>query len=120
MNLMFIKRFPISCLFLFMAFSISCKKDHASPPVNGNDTIIGSWELRRIDGAQNPYANPNYPAGNGTIWKFTPAGYQFYIHGQLTDSGQYTIIQTISPVTGQSMNKLIFNADYSRGLFFQI
>lgn len=60
-----------------------CKKES-----NENNSIAGQWELRQISGM----LTTNYPAGNGTILRFSAKGYERYQNSQLVEAGTYVLV----------------------------
>lgn len=69
--------------FSFAVYLTSCKKS-----VPGNTSIIATWELSKVAGQ----LTINYPAGNGTKWKFTEDSYEFYSNNVLQKSGTYSLV----------------------------
>src|SRR6185295_7489607 len=106
---------------IFLGFMIllpcGCKKDKAKDPSINLTSIIGSWELRKVQNGMGPIVD--YPSGNGNILKFSNSSYEKYENDTLVKSGQYTIIEDNSVVaetglgipSGQFSKRIVYDND---------
>jgi hypothetical protein len=98
--------------------AVSCKKNHKEL-ISGR--LQGVWELRHVEGGfRAPGTSPDYAPGNGNMWKFSDSTYQYYVNGQLSVQGSYTLTKDISPATGKNMDALILDSNNNWKLFFEI
>lgn len=104
---------------ILLCLLLSCSKDKMNGPGKKVTSIKGSWELRALVGGQIPGTPGVLQPGNGYIWTFADTTYTFFAHNQLYEQGVYTIIRDTFPQTGQLEDKLILNADYTQGLYFE-
>jgi len=109
-------------LFIGAIVLISCNK--AEQKTNGKQdnsgTLNGKWELRVLHGgmAVNP-SGPNYPPGNGDMWRFTDSLYERYANGQIVVSGKYSLTKDTSQATGKYMDAFILQQDFPYKIFFE-
>ena len=110
-------------IFLIGAFVlIGCNK--AEQKIKGKQdnsgSIIGQWELRVLHGGMvvNP-SGPNYPPGNGDMWKFTDSLYERYTNRGLAASGKYSLTKDTCPATGRYMDAFILQQDFPYKIFFE-
>ena len=103
------KKILILALLVKIMTLLSCKKEEI------NSSLIGSWELRASAGG---YRDPSLPAfdyspGNGFILKFTNTEYFQYSKGQLTKSGEYTLVKEDVSWKEEPIQRIIYNNDTS-------
>ncbi len=114
----FMKHIRLLSLTALPLLILSCTKTNIETVSN---SIKGTWELRHVEGGYRaPGTNPDYPPGNGTIWKFTDSTYQYYGSGPLLAQGSYTLTKDTSLATGRYMDAFILNNNNSAELFFEI
>ncbi len=105
---------------LLLVFFNSCGKNNSIQNPLYNNSIIGEWELHHIEGVQLANANPNFPPGNGNTWKFSNSGFEYYVNGQLKDSGSYSVTSGTQQCSGQTMALLKLNGSNTDVYFFTI
>ncbi len=104
---------------LVMSFALTlfltpgCKK--SNPEVNQSSSLVGSWELRLIQGSIPPR---NFAPGNGHIIQFTNDGYKVLDSSRVKEEGHFTITPDSSVEAnvcliveeGQFTNRIAFSA----------
>ncbi|MHA4809936.1 hypothetical protein ACX0G9_17615 [Flavitalea flava] len=100
---------------LLSTIFMACKKDkHAE-----NQGLVGSWEIRSVEGGYSPTRGGTYAPGNGYVLQFTDSKYYHYINGQAQDSGTYKIEKELTNPFGPKKSKLTYITDHSRAVYFQ-
>jgi hypothetical protein len=111
-----------------LVIAVACNKDQAKKSGNNQDSIVGTWELRKTSGGMMP-GEQVYPSGNGAILKFDNGHYERYVNGSLTKTGEYEIVsdgtvgQSVCLVMpdGQFTNRIIYdNETVSEKVFIQV
>ena len=91
------------CLFVLSVAFTSCQKGETTNTNLAATSIVGSWELRTMQGGMLP-ARELAP-GNGTILHFTDTHYTKYENNTAVQTGTYAIIEdsTVSKTVGLVM-----------------
>ena len=94
--------FTVCFLAMVVAFT-SCQKGDTAKANLAAESIVGSWELRSMQGGMLP-ARELAP-GNGTILQFTATHYTRYENNTAVQTGTYTIMEdsTVSKTVGLVM-----------------
>ena len=115
--------FPL--FFLFIVFGSCNKKSHDGSFEENSKSIEGLWELRKTSSM----LVSDYPPGNGRTIKFTGNKYEMRENGQITQSGDFSIIadSTASESTclniaaGQYAYRIMYGINISgRKVFLQL
>lgn len=117
------KRNTISGFVLaFLLISTACTKNNTivNNRINGPQTVPGIWELRSVNGRNNPNNPGNFEPGNGNLWSFTNTTYSVSSNGSIVDSGTYTISNGINPQTGSQSDALLLDSFTLYPLYFDI
>ena len=109
----------IACVALLVNAFAGCRKDNPKD-ANASNSITGSWELRKSSAAMNPNVHI-FPPGNGNILKFTDAGYQLYINGQLVKTGVYAVVEDLTVESnvclvlpaGEYTHRIVYDDNYT-------
>ena len=88
------------CLFVLTVTFTSCQKGETTKTNLAATSIIGSWELRTMQGGMLPASE--LAPGNGTILQFSATHYTKYENNTVVQTGTYAIIEdsTVSKTVG--------------------
>ncbi|MGV3658381.1 MAG: hypothetical protein ACO1NX_10510 [Chitinophagaceae bacterium] len=78
-------------LVLIIACFTGCDKNKVDERSINTLSIVGSWELRAIEGGMLP--RQEMAPGNGNVLEFTPTHYTRYTNHTAVKTGTYTIIE---------------------------
>ena len=118
------KLVPLFVLIIVFGIPGCDKRSHGDCVTENSKSIEGLWELRKASSMM----VSDYPPGNGRTIKFTGNKYEMRENGQITQSGEFAIINDttagestcLNITAGQYTNRIIYNNINNQKVFFQL